>query len=54
MNNEKLVTDIFKLEELFGIYFYFLFICFRILFCNYEKVDREGVNIVCLLLKDLK
>ena len=52
-HNENIVMDIFKLEELFGIFF-FLFICFRLLFCNYEKGGRDGVNVVCLLLKALK
>ena len=46
-HNENIVTDIFKLEELFGIFFP-LFICFRLLFCNYEKeVGMELILYVC-------
>ena len=38
-----MVMGIFKLDELFGMYFFFFFLCFGILFCNYEKkVEMES------------
>ena len=40
--NENIVKDIFKLEELFGLFF--LFICLRLLFCNYEK--QVGMELI--------
>ena len=42
--NEEMVTDIFKMEELFGMFLFFLFMCMTLLFCDYEK--KVGMKLI--------
>ena len=38
----------FKLEKFFGMFFFSVFICFSLIFCNYEKmVGMELILYVC-------